>query len=48
MELWITDDFEKSVIERINSSNDLDTKRLFEELLKDYVSWRSIGGKSIE
>ena len=46
MELWITDDFEKSVIKRINSSNDLDTKRFFEELLKDYV--RSISGKSIE
>jgi hypothetical protein len=46
MELWITDDFEKSIIERINSSNDLDTKRFFEELLKDYRS--SIGGKSIE
>lgn len=48
MKLCITDDFEKSIIERINSTNDLETKRFFEEILIDYVCYRSIGGKSIE
>ena len=48
MELRITDNFERSVIDRINSSNDPETKRFFEEILIDYVCYRSIGGKSIE